>query len=157
MGGRGECNTLKPRPLPSLTGLRFVLFVSRGCTRYAVLPLPTLYCPPGSKFRARTDRKLIDKSQFAEQDSITREKQKTHPVNPDAFFVCDRKEILSFITYLPLTGVTTGAGATGSAGTCCCCCCWQDTKAAAVRARIAIFFIIILLVLMLFDAPREQG
>ena len=66
MGGRGECNTLKPRPLPSLTGLRFVLFVSRGCTRYAVLPLPTLYRPPGSKFRARTDRKLIAKSQVAE-------------------------------------------------------------------------------------------
>ena len=59
------------------------------------------------------------------------------------------------ITYLPLTGSTTGAGATGSVGTCCCCCCWQDTKAAAVRARIAIFFIIILLVLMLFDAPYQ--
>jgi hypothetical protein len=60
---------------------------------------------------------------------------------------------LSAITYLPLTGSTTGAGATGSGVTCCCCCCWQETKAAAVRARIAIFFIIILLVLMLFDAP----
>ena len=61
MGGRGECNTLKPRPLPSLTGLRFVLFVSRGCTRYAVLPLPTLYRPPGSKFRSLM---LANKSEF---------------------------------------------------------------------------------------------
>ena len=74
---------------------------------------------------------------------------------PDAFCSIDRKDILSEITYF-LTG-TTGAGATGSVGTCCCCCCWQETKAAAVRARIAIFFIIILLVLMLFDAPIKQG
>ena len=46
------------------------------------------------------------------------------------------------MTYLPFTGSTTGAGATGSGAGVCCCCCWQETIAAAVRARIAIFFII---------------